>query len=299
MKIRIFLSVVISVFFIFLSFVFAKLSLAAPRLYFDPSSVTVNKNSEFEITLGIDVESQSSFGADATINFSSNDLELKSVSAGAFFPDFTYGQGSGIIEIHGYFSNLYDSKSGSGTLAKIKFLAKKDGGVGTISFTCSGADNDTQILDSNGNNILNCGSLNQTSLTFQGSSGTGGTEATPTPTAAATGTPKPTKKPTAKPTIKPTATPPGSSPSFQPVALSTYEPLSPLPEIPPEGEEGKGFSRFLPFAIGGGIGLVLVILAVFIIKKSKKGNWPPRKPKNIIEGISPPYTPPPNPGTPV
>ena len=46
---------------------------------------------------------------------------------------------TGKIEIHGFFSSLYDSKSGSGNVAILKFTTKKDSGSGAITFTCTGS----------------------------------------------------------------------------------------------------------------------------------------------------------------
>ena len=153
----------------------SKSILAAPRLYFDPSSKNVPSNSEFEVSVKIDVESNSVFGTDAIVAYPGGDLSVVSVSNGGFFSDFSYANNSaGRLEIHAYFSSLFESKSGSGSVAVIKYKNNKESGNGTVSFSCLANGSDTSILDSDGNNILSCSSLNQLLLTYE-KSGTGGT----------------------------------------------------------------------------------------------------------------------------
>ena len=154
--------------------------LAAPRLYFDPSSATSNRDADFQIKIQIDVESQSVFGADAVVTFPSADITVKSVTNGDFFPSngFSSAQSSGKIEIHGFFPGLYDSKSGGGTFVILTLNSNKDTGSGIFSFTCSGSGNDTQILNLQGTNILSCSSLNLLTVSYS-SPTTGGTTGEP------------------------------------------------------------------------------------------------------------------------
>lgn len=168
------------------SAVFASAALAAPRLYLDPATVSTTKNSQFEVKVQIDVESQSAFGSGAFVNFTPADLRLDSVTKGDFFSDLGYSTPAGRVELQGYFSGTYDSKSGAGTFATLKFTVLKESVTSNITFTCTGTGNDTQILNyPNGNNILTCGSLNQSIITVAG----GATAtATATATSAATGT---------------------------------------------------------------------------------------------------------------
>lgn len=174
------ISAFLSVFFLLVSATFSPAA-AAPRLYLDPSSTTVAKDSEFEINLAIDVEGDSVFGADAVLTYPGGDIGFKSLVGGGFFPSVSYANDvAGRIEIHAFFPNLYESKSGSGTVATIKFTAKKETGTGTISFVCSGSGADSQILNTNGENILSCGTLNQSNLAYS-AKGTGGIEESPPP----------------------------------------------------------------------------------------------------------------------
>lgn len=179
-----FKKIIFSILFSLFLFLFSvSTAAAAPRLYFEPTAKTAVKDTEFEISVKIDVESQQAFGSDAVINFPGSDLEIANVATGGFFTDFSKATGNGKIEIHGYFANLYDSKSGSGIFAVIKFKTKTDAGKAIVSFSCSGTNPETQILNSAGNNILACSSLNQSEITFA-SANVGGDDddSTPTPT---------------------------------------------------------------------------------------------------------------------
>jgi len=145
---------------------------AASRLYFEPSSVTAVKDQEFDVNLKIDTEGSSVFGTDAALNYPGSDITLVSVNKGDFFSDLTYASSTtGLLEVHAFFSSLFDVKSGSGTVATLKFKALKDSDSGVIDFTCTGSE--TQIIDSNGSNILSCSSVGSATITYT-SSGNGG-----------------------------------------------------------------------------------------------------------------------------
>ncbi len=300
MKIKLLLtSLVISCLFFVASSVLAGSVAAAPRLFFDPSSANVAKGTDLPINLQINVESQSAFGADATITFPANDFAIKSVTNGGFFSDFSYALSDGKLEIHGFFSALYGSKSGSGTLAVITLNSNKDSGSGNLAFTCSAGSTDTEIIDSNGQNILACSSLNQEHLTYIASPNDNG------PTNACQGTcgsnyncnnglfcfngfcrnpdcredntcgcrqtatPKPTAKATVKPTIKPT-------PAV--ITLSKYTTPSPLPiasVVPQDNTFDQNFDY-----VRVGIWIALFVLAFLlllgILRLFKKDNNPPQ-----------------------
>lgn len=173
-------SIVTALFLFLLAGVFTPVAKAAPRLYFDPSPVTLINGVESTINLKIDAESTSVFGADAEINFPTNDVTITSVTNGGFFSDFSYAPSSGKLEIHSFFGNSFDSKSGSGTVAVIKLKTNKDTGAGQLTFTC-GNGGQTEILKaSDGSNILSCSSLTSLTLAYGSASGTnnnsGGTD---------------------------------------------------------------------------------------------------------------------------
>jgi hypothetical protein len=166
--------------------VFATQAKASPRLYFEPTSQEVKRDTDFTVNILIDVESQSAFGADAVINFPSGDITVKSITKGEFFSHFSQAQGTGKLELHGYFAAPFESKSGGGKFATLTLSSNKDSGSGSLTFTCTGSGADTQILNSGGTNILSCASLNTQTLNYI-SAATGGTS-TDGPTNACGGT---------------------------------------------------------------------------------------------------------------
>jgi hypothetical protein len=158
-----------------LGFTAPKTVLAAPRLYLDPTSITIQKDHEFSISLKIDVESNQIIGT--TLPHLAGD-DQTSWCRQWYFPEFTWAPSAvGKLEIHTYTTSIYQTKTGGGTVAVIKFKAKKDSGSSTITFSCTSGGNDTNIVSNNGQNILTCGTLNQTSITY-----TGAPAASPSPT---------------------------------------------------------------------------------------------------------------------
>lgn len=182
---------------IFLSSLVATNSvLAAPRLYLEPSTISVKKDQEFSLTLKIDVEDNQSIGSDISLNFAGTDQELVGVDNANFFPEFTWASAaSGKIEIHAFSSSIYQTKTGQGTLATLKFRAKKESGSSTLSFECSSSGNNTNILSSEGNNLLACGNLNQTLITYT----TTTTTTSPSPSPSLSPTPSPSSPATSSP----------------------------------------------------------------------------------------------------
>ncbi len=166
-------TILISFFIVITSLAFARHAQAAPSLQFAPASQTVVKDSLFDISIAINVESQQTFGADAVVTYAGADLEVVNVTNGGFFPQFNKANTpTGKLELHGYFSSLYESRAGNGTFATITFRAKNDSGSSTISYVCTGSGVDTQILNTSGTNILSCANLNMVSLTYSGSGAT-------------------------------------------------------------------------------------------------------------------------------
>lgn len=244
----------------------ASVASAAPRLILDPSTKTVTKNQEFDVKVNIDVESQAAFGSDAVLNFDTSALTLKSVSSGGFFSDFANSSTNGRLELHGYFAGVFDSKSGTGTFANLKFQALKDTSITNITFTCT-SSNETQILNTEGNNILTCSSLNQSAITMTVNATTppsGTTQPTNTPNP--TSTPQPTVVPTATP--KPSATPSATktpSPTPQVVELNPYTPPTEAPSAATPETQIAGTARGLFGMSSRNLIVLLGLLAVFIL----------------------------------
>ena len=171
---------------------------AAPNVLFSPTSQTVNLNDTFEVTITINAENNSVMGSDVTILYAGSDLEVTAKTNGGFFPEFTSANNpSGRLELHAYTSAQFDSRTGSGTYAKVTFKAKKGSGSSGITFACSGNHTDTNILTTSGTDVLSCTALNQIGVTYTGVTNT----ATPTPTTGSGSSPTPTPTPTGGNTI--------------------------------------------------------------------------------------------------
>jgi len=317
---NLFFSVILSIFFFLISVALSPAA-AAPRLYLDPASTTVTKDSEFEIKVEIDVEGNNTFGADTILNYPGSDIEFKSITGGGFFPSFSYANdANGRLEIHAFFPNPYESKSGSGTLATIKFTAKKESGTGNITFICTGGGADTQILNTDGENILSCGVLNQSNLTY---ASVGIVEPSPTPIA---GEPNEcggtcgsnyncqaglfcyqgfcrnpacqgetdcvcaVATPTPKPKITKTVTP-----TPQTVELAEYSPPATAEEAEeeetPTAEPEKGIFAGLQtkhIAIGAGALSLLIIVIVAVKKLIDRRKPPEETPPTSTHDVEPP-----------
>lgn len=155
---------------------------AAASLRLDPDVTKAQKNKTFTVTIHIDTENEQVFGSDVTLLYPHNDLELTNVAKGDFFRDFQYANtGNGRLELHGFFSSLYETKSGNGTYATLTFRSKPTSGGGSVSFICNGSGSDTQIINGQGQNILSCSVLNRLDITYL-------PEITGTPTPTPTGT---------------------------------------------------------------------------------------------------------------
>ncbi len=182
---------VFAVMFVFAAIHPAKVS--AAKLYFEPSTTTSSYSQDFTVKVMIDTEGAQVFGADASIKFPTADMTLKSVSNGNFFTDFSQAQNGSVVEIHGFFSAAFQTKSGKDNFATLVFTPNKSSGSGQTTFNCDGGGNDTFILNSSGNNILSCSSLNTLGINYGGSDdggsgGTDGTSSTPGPTNSCNGT---------------------------------------------------------------------------------------------------------------
>lgn len=141
------------------------------EIYFNPAIATLKKGEDITVTVKMQVVGSNVFGADATVTFSSSDLDLKSVAGGGFFTNFTSAQSNGRIELHG-FMNYPASQTGEGNFANITFSSKRDSaGNGAVSFVCA-SGGETQIWDTDGNNILNCNNINQLNITYTSSAST-------------------------------------------------------------------------------------------------------------------------------
>ncbi len=174
MKIKLSKSFLLSAILLVFAAVLPAKAEAAARLYFEPSAATSSYNSDFVVNVMIDTDGTQAFGADAIVKFPVADMTLKSATNGNFFSDFSYAPSGSNVELHGFFSAAYQTKSGTGTFATLVFTPQKTSGSGQITFNCDGSGNDTEILNSTGNNILSCSSLNTLGINYSGENNNNG-----------------------------------------------------------------------------------------------------------------------------
>jgi len=142
----------------------------AASLKFDKTSLTVNQGETFDIQVIVDAGSEQITSADAYVLYNSSILEAQSVANGSYFPSVNPQISAGTVYIAGLVDDPASSKTGSGTLATIKFKALTNGNV-TLSYNCSGTSGPSKIIknDINTTNIIDCAS-NGTAVITVGSS---------------------------------------------------------------------------------------------------------------------------------
>jgi|GEM_PF-5544347 len=151
---------------------------AAASLTISPGTSSMTSQESRTFTISIQTDGNDVFGADAIISYPVSAFEYVSAQNGSFFSDFAHAvdTANGIISLHGYFSSLFETKNGTGTLATFILKAKQTNGNATVSFVCGSGSQSSQVLNADGQNIVSCSALNQSSITFTS------TNPTPTPT---------------------------------------------------------------------------------------------------------------------
>lgn len=232
-------------FFVFAALLPQSKAYATPSVQFNSTSVSVAQNNTFELKVNIQTDTNTVLGSDAVINFASSDLDIVSIANGGFFPEFgSASNASGRIELHGYTSSTNDSRTGSGVFASIVFKAKKSSGSSAVTFTCTGSGNDTNILTTAGQNILNCAQINTAGISYTG---------TPTNTVTPTATTAPGNTPTHTPT--PTQ---GAGGNTAPSCSSLYTNISTVTGTPQtitltcSGTDAGGYLNAAEFVFGDG-----------------------------------------------
>lgn len=281
---------------------------AAPRIYLEPTTTSVQVGKTVDMAVKIDTSGQETVGADAMISYTTNgDIEIVSISQGNFFDDFGNGHdaATGRIELHGYYSNTFTTKSGNGTIGTISIKVNKSSGFTSLSIPCTGGNNESVILNVEGNNIISCPGSSGATINFVGAPTN-----TPVPTLTSTPTQRPgdpthTPRPTSTPTTRPTNTrtpTPTIKPTNRPTATPTiFVPTPTIPTVPqivdlspytppvPEGEQTPGPATELAeeaaegqtpwfYVLGGLLTLILLGTGVYLVRKGhneKSGGNPP------------------------
>jgi hypothetical protein len=154
-------------FFVFLFFSVSKAQ--AAYFKFNVNQVNVAAGGEFDLQLIVDPEGEEITSVDAYIQFDQNLIEGISVTDGSYFPTVTNNISSTTIYVAGLVDDPASPKTGTGTVATIKFKAKTNG-TAAISFNC-----DTSKIvknDINSTNIISCGK-NESAQVIIGQGSTG------------------------------------------------------------------------------------------------------------------------------
>jgi LPXTG-motif cell wall-anchored protein len=161
---------------------------AAPRFTLTPVSGSYNNGSTFTVSIGVNSETSKSSAVDVWGTFDASKLEVVSINKSAN-PPFDFDMTPRIDNINGKFNFSCASTDTiasndatiNGELAVVTFRAKATGAA-NLNFTCtSGSTTDSNIFDSNLNDVISCGDNNSGSYTIN-SSDSGSTTATSTPT---------------------------------------------------------------------------------------------------------------------
>ena len=247
----------------FFSAVFS--SVKAAFFIFDPNSLDVKKDEDFQIKINIDTEGEQPKTAEAIVLFDETQLQVVSLSEAAegekFYPVFLKKITSNKINVGGAIRPSEEPKSGKGTIAVVTFKAKTSS-KNILSFLCQpGKTTDSNINVRKGGkptDVIDCAKLNEATITIGGADAP---TSTPGPSSAPSSSPAPSltsgalsPTPSSTPTLTPTLT-------LTPTIVATASPtliLSPTPASLPD----TGSADLIIKSVG--IGLLLVIASVVV-----------------------------------
>jgi len=158
---------------------------AVAKYWMEPATGSHGVGSSWTVTVKIDTQTQNVLSGDVEISFDSTLVEI-SAKAGSYFANYndpSIDTAAGTIRLTGDQGSSTNTKSGSGTMATMVVKALT-AGTATLSFACtSGQTTDSNILDAQANDVIDCAGTNVGKGTYTLTSTT-----TVTPTATPTGT---------------------------------------------------------------------------------------------------------------
>ena len=192
---------------------------AAPRLTLTPVTGSYTNGSEFKVSIGVNSDGQKSSAVDVWATFDKSKLEVVSIDKVAN-PPFDFDMTPKIDNTAGTFEfscasknmNAFDDTVIVGDLAVVTFKAKATG-TAALNFTCSsGSTIDSNIFNSDINDVISCGANSVGSYTI--TAGSSSTTVTPTTTVTTTVTPTPTSTKTTSSSSSTTLTPTSATTSL-------------------------------------------------------------------------------------
>ena len=184
--------------FAFLFFTFRAMpviAVAAPRLTLTPINGSYTNGSEFKVSIGVNSDGEKSSAVDVWSTFDNSKLEIVSIVKSAnppfafeISPDFDNKTGNFKFSCVSTNPSGLDDVAINGELAVVTFRAKETG-TAFLKFTCSnGSTTDSNIFNSDVNDVISCASnsVGSYTITAGSSSTTTNPTSTPTPTVVTT-----------------------------------------------------------------------------------------------------------------
>ena len=143
----------------------------AATLDFAPDSTTVAPDGTFDVQVNVEAGTQQVAGTDIYVTYDSAYLELQPVTNGDYFPKVDSSTDTNRLYISGIIETAGDYKTGSGTVATIKFKALQEGTT-TLTFDCDTSQTDTSKIvqnDVDATNVLDCAALQSHTVTITAS----------------------------------------------------------------------------------------------------------------------------------
>lgn len=128
---------------------------SAQTFSFAPKTASVSAGTEFTVTVGIDVGTKKTVGADLKITYDSTLLEAVDVEEGDFFPKGGFNLSSGLIFASYGVDTTAAPKTGSGNYAVLTLKGKKAGSA-VLTVACSAQSTDSNIWDETSKDIISC-----------------------------------------------------------------------------------------------------------------------------------------------
>ena len=150
----------------------------AANLKFDVPSVSVAAGDTFEVQVIVDTGGEDTNSIDAYIKYDKSVVAPDSVTNGTFYPTVLNDLTSENAYVAGLVDDPATSKSGSGTVATVKFKALA-AGTTTLTYDCDPNVSATSKViknDIDSTNIITCSENGSTTVTVSGDGGTGGVD---------------------------------------------------------------------------------------------------------------------------
>lgn len=159
---------------------------------FTPQTATKSAGTEFVVTVGIDVGTKKTIGADLKITYDSTLLEVVKVESGDFFSKGGFNSSSGLVYVSYGIDTAAVPETGSGDYAVLTLKGRKAGSA-VLTVACSTQNTDSNIWNEASSDIINCTGIANPVYSISTSSavttptsvptvtGTGSITSTPTP----------------------------------------------------------------------------------------------------------------------